>query len=435
MKSVLFCWMFVQGIAVAEESSVRIKEVNTAQAVEAMSVLEADEVVEAAEVEKTIQRTSGTNDVDLVKATSPTLIEKLIKKVKPKVEPQEDVVDPWVAFMPPPDREFDWIQLTSGEWLKGKFKVLYEHELEFDSDKMGLRTFTFEDVKRMRTRDMKTIFIQGEGGPRDTQVLRGMLEVKDHEIILRRSEYTVVVPRSRVISIISGRQRERENWSGMVAFGVNARAGNTETMDATVISTVKRRTVATRFEADYLANYSQSKKEESANNQRLNGSFDRFMTTVFFWQILAGEYYRDPFSNIDAQYSLSSGAGYDIVQTSKTEWGLDWGLGYQKQKFVSVEEGAADHSASAFASFGTSYDHKMTGNIDFLFDYSMRWLNEDNGTYTHHMLSTVSVDLIGDLDLDVSLIWDRIEMPNPDSDSSVPEQDDYQVIVSLAYDF
>ena len=34
--------------------------------------------------------------------------------------------------------KFDWIQLTSGEWLKGDLKVLYDKKLEFDSDELDL---------------------------------------------------------------------------------------------------------------------------------------------------------------------------------------------------------------------------------------------------------------------------------------------------------
>lgn len=337
--------------------------------------------------------------------------------------------------MPPPDSKFDWIQLTSGEWLKGDFKVLYDYEIEFDSDEMDLQDFDLEDVKRLRTRNMKTVLIQGEGGPRDTQVLRGMLEINGDEVVLRRTEYEVTVPRSRVISIAGGRQKERDNWSGMVSVGVNARSGNTETVDTTVIANIKRRTASSRFGADYLANYSQTKDIETANNQRLSGTFDRFLTAKFFWQVLGGEYYQDPFSNIDSQYSLSMGAGYDLIHTSKIEWSLGLGAGYQNQKYVSVEAGNEDSSASPFGYFGTVYDQEVTGNLDFLFDYSMRWLNEANGMYTHHMLTTLSLDLISDLDLDVSLIWDRVEKPQAAEDGTVPKKDDYQLIVSLAYDF
>ncbi len=58
----------------------------------------------------------------------------------------------------------------------------------------------------------------------------------------------------------------------------------------------------------------------------------------------------------------------------------------------------------------------------------------DNGQYTHHMLSTLSFDLINDLDLDVTAIWDRIQKPQADADGVVPKQDDSQLIFSLAYD-
>ena len=47
---------------------------------------------------------------------------------------------PWDKFVPPPDDKFDWIQLTSGEWLKGELKFLYDFQVEFDSDKLDLLT-------------------------------------------------------------------------------------------------------------------------------------------------------------------------------------------------------------------------------------------------------------------------------------------------------
>ena len=40
---------------------------------------------------------------------------------------------PFQPIPPPPDK-FDWIQLTSDEWLKGEFIALYDDALEFDSE-------------------------------------------------------------------------------------------------------------------------------------------------------------------------------------------------------------------------------------------------------------------------------------------------------------
>ena len=413
LSGFLFC-----GFALAEDRVLHTNQVNTAEAVEAMKV---EAVEDISETEKIAEEAE---------------IAEIVRQDEVKKEMQQPkAVDPWDAFEPPPDAEFDWIQLTSGEWLKGEFKVLYDYVIEFDSDEPNLQEFEFEDVKRVRTRGMKSVLIQGEDSRRDTSTLRGLLEIKGDQVVLRRSEYEVEVSRDQVISIADGRQRERDYWSGMLSIGVNARGGNTETADTTVMATLKRRTSASRFTADYLANYSNTGEKETANNQRLSGFYDQFLTAKFYWQVLSAEYYRDPFSNIDGQYSLSTGAGYDIIHTSKTEWGINTGAGYQEQHFVSVEVGKDDSSSSPFATLGTRLDHEVSGNFDFLFDYSLRWLNEDNGQYTHHMVTTFSFDLVKDLDLDVSFIWDRIEKPQAASDGTLPKQDDYQIVVSLAYDF
>ena len=341
--------------------------------------------------------------------------------------------------MPPPDSEFDWWQLTSGEWLKGDFKVMYDFTLEFDSDEMDLQEFDFDDVAQLRTRAMKSIFLEGEGGHRDTSILRGVLVIKDDQVTLLRSEHEVSIPRGRIISIAGGKQHELDYWSGMASVGLNVRGGNTETVDLTIMANAKRRTALTRFTSDYLANYSETGQGDTADNQRLSGYFDWFLTGRFYWKVLEMEYYRDPFSNIDGQYSASSGVGYDFIHTPRTEWTFNSGLGYQELRFDSVQAGDPSSSESPFFTASTRLDYELTGDVDLIFDYSLRVLNKDNGQYTHHILTTFSFDLIGDLDLDISAIWDRIENPTPKDDGlggfTFPEQDDYQLIVSLGYDF
>ena len=387
-------------------------DVTVAKAVEAMEVEEEDEASEAQEIAETVRHVAEER----------------------KAEPPKEI-DPWEAFAPPIDSNFDWIQLTSDEWLKGDFRVMYDFTLEFDSDELGLLEFDLVDVRQLRTRAMKTVFVEGEGGRRDTSVLRGLLEMNDEQLVLRRSEHEVIIPRDHIISIAGGRQRERDYWSGALSLGINGRGGNTETIDTTVQASLKRRTAQTRFHADYLANYSATSSIDTANNQRLSGFHDWFLTSRFYWKTVEGEIYRDPFTNIDSQFSASTGVGYDLIRTPRTEWTINTGLGYQELRFVSVEPGAADSSSSPFVTAGTRLDYELTGAIDILYDYSLRVLNEENGQYTHHMLGTMSFDIIGDLDLDLTIIWDRIEKPQPDANGVLPQQDDYQLIVSLTYDF
>ncbi|MBL4575088.1 MAG: hypothetical protein JKY51_03185 [Opitutaceae bacterium] len=61
-----------------------------------------------------------------------------------------DEVD--APFSKKDDDTYDWIQLKSGEWLKGRFKAMYSQSFEFDSDKLNLLEFDWEDIKRIRTR-------------------------------------------------------------------------------------------------------------------------------------------------------------------------------------------------------------------------------------------------------------------------------------------
>ncbi|MDH3981981.1 MAG: DUF481 domain-containing protein [Kiritimatiellaceae bacterium] len=347
----------------------------------------------------------------------------------------------WEKFAPPEDKRFDWIQMNSGEWLKGEIKVMYNYSLEFDSDELDLLFLDMDDVKQIRSCGNQRVMI--EKGRRNSMVLRGLLVIDGERVKLIRGEEVSEFKRYQLVSIAGGAQRERDNWSGSFSIGITARGGNTETMDITTVANLKRRTAMTRLNIDYLANYSEASngttKDETANNQRLTCFFDWFLTSRFYWQVLNAEYYRDPFVNIRNQYSVSTGVGYDLIRTSKTEWTLNMGAGYQKTQFDLVQEGDPEYSESPFATIGTRLDYEISGDLDFLYDYSARFLSDENGAYTHHMVTTLSYELIADFNIDISLIWDRIEKPTPSVDefdnTVTPEQDDLQLVVGIGYSF
>ena len=73
--------------------------------------------------------------------------------------------------------------------------------------------------------------------------------------------------------------------------------------------------------------------------------------------------------------------------------------------------------------------------MDFKLNYSFQILDKASGTYTHHVITTLSSDLWADVDLDVSFVWDRVQDPRPGADGIVPKRDDYQLIVGIGYDF
>ncbi|UCD34469.1 MAG: DUF481 domain-containing protein [Nitrospiraceae bacterium] len=341
----------------------------------------------------------------------------------------------WDAFVPPPDDKFDWIQLSSGEWLKGEFKVFYDYQVEFDSDELGLLTFDLDDVKRIRTHKAQSVRIEDAALSDEPIIVEGIVTIIDNKVIMTVGDGTREFKRSQLVSIAPSDKKEPDLWSGNIALGVNFREGNTDTVDANLRANAQRRTSSSRLVLDYVGNYSEDDSRETSNNHRLGAYRDSFVSKKFFWRQFSASYYRDRFKNIDDQVSLFTGLGYHIIRTAKTEWDVTAGVGARYTKFNSVEPGqSSDHTSPAFGA-GTRYDTELTSWMDFLVDYSFQIVDKEAGTYTHNFITTLSNDLIGDIDLDISFVWDRIEDPQPDSEGTVPEQDDYQLIVGLSYDF
>ena len=53
----------------------------------------------------------------------------------------------------------------------------------------------------------------------------------------------------------------------------------------------------------------------------------------------------------------------------------------------------------------------------------------------HHYRSTLSFDVWGPLDFDVSFIWDRIEDPAKDNDGDQPDSNDFRLTVGIGLEF
>ena len=334
----------------------------------------------------------------------------------------------WQPPPPPPD-DFDWIQLKSGEWLKGELKVLYEKKLEFDSDKLDLLKLDWEDVRQVRGHRIFSLRLEGP------ITVNGMLQVTEDKIFVGVGEDRQEFERSQLVSIVPGEPREINYWSAKLSFGLNFTRGNTEQTQWSTIANIKRRTPATRFVTDFMGNFNETDGVETIENQRLNTYFDIFKTRKYFFRPFFGEYYRDPFRNIKNRITVGSGMGYHIIDTSKTEWDVAGGPAYERTQFDSVEVGENSSESTAAFVAQTHFNTELTKTVDFDFIYNFQILNEASGTYNHHMVATFETDLTRWLDFDVSFVWDRTQDPQPNADGTKPEQDDFYLIVGLGIEF
>ena len=324
--------------------------------------------------------------------------------------------------------KFDWIQLISGEWLKGNLKVLYDDKLEFDSVKMELLELDWEDVKQVIGHKIFSVRFEGP------MTVSGTLKVVDDKVFVTTEEKVLEFDRSRLISIAYGEPKEIGYWSAKISLGLDIREGNSDQINYSASAHAQRRTSESRFFIDYLGIFNKTEGVETANSQRISSYYDIFKTRKFYWRPVFGEYFRDPFSNIQNRVTVGTGVGYHIIDTSKTEWDITPGLAYQYTQNASVEAGQdTDKTTPAFV-LGTNYETKLTKKIKFNASYRFNIVNQESGKYTHHAMAAIEYKLTRMLDLDLSFVWDRIQDPEPAADGRVPDQDDFYFFFGIGFE-
>jgi len=347
----------------------------------------------------------------------------------------------WAPEGSPPEG-FDWIQLTSGEWLKGDLKVLYNESLEFDSDELDLLKFDWDDVQQVITHEPQSVrreypnagnaYVWDVDGQAET--LTGILRIEGDRVFVDTGADIVEFDRSNLVSIAPGTERELDFWSAQLTLSLDVSKGNSEQVNFSSYAEAKRRTALSRFYIDYRGIYATTYGTVTANSQRASSYYDIFSTRRFFWRPVIADYFRDTFANIANRGSLGAGLGYTIIDTPKTEWIVSPGIAYQGTQYDSVEPGEDDVVTTPAFIFSTEFDTDITKKIDFIVKYDFNVVNKASGTYSHNASAALEIELTSHLDLDLSMVWDRIEDPQPDSEGIVPEQDDVYFFCGISFE-
>jgi putative salt-induced outer membrane protein YdiY len=330
---------------------------------------------------------------------------------------------------PPMPEKFDWVQTSSGEWVKGELIEMYKDKLEFDSDEFDVVTIDWEDVQQVRTVGTMQV------GLVDGRIAVGQLFIDGGEVHVYGEDGEREFRRAEVITIVAGAPKEINYWSFKAMFGANISRGNTDVVDTTVEVRTVRRTARSRINLDFIGRYNVTEGEEVANNQRLSLNWSRFVSDKLYYSPIFFEWYHDPFQNIDHRETYGAGVGYEVVNTKTIEWNVAAGPGYQRVTYDSVEAGTENPEDTPALIAGTTFDADVTKWLEFYYEYRFQVVKEELGRYNHHMLGSIETDITSLLDFDVTLIWNRIENPRPDEEGVVPEKDDYRLTVGLTFDW
>jgi hypothetical protein len=337
------------------------------------------------------------------------------------------VPPPDLSWMPPADT-LDWIQLNSGEWLRGRLKGMQDRKVDFDSEKLDDQSFDWKDIRQVRiSRPFDVLFADGDA-------VSGPVVITPDQVTVS-GETPHVRHRDELQSLTPGGGRERDRWSGKASLGLTLRAGNTESVEYNAQAHLQRRTPSTRLSLDYIGNVSSAGGVESANNHRVNSEFDLWLSRRFYLILPFAEYYKDPFQNLEHRVTGGVGVGYDLIDRHNLEWTITAGPAYQQAWFVSAQPGEPSEKSTAALVFGSRFDWEITRRIELSLGYRGQYTSQKVGETTHHTVTTLSFDLTRRFDLDVSFVWDRIAQPKVGSDGVQPKSDDFRLVVGLGVDF
>ena len=341
-----------------------------------------------------------------------------------------------VSLAQPPDlaeppelgaKGMDWVKLTSGEWLAGEIKGMRDVELEFDSDKLNSITLDWSDVAGLRSTAVRTYRFDQLG------VFTGTAAMQDGQIAVRTADGEVrSFPRESLLLIIEGKGSEWDYWSAQASLGLVLRSGNSDQQDFNAHAHVRRQTPTLRSDFNYTGNFGEVEDVRNVDNHNVNVNVDRLITKGFFITLGSINWVRDPFQNIDSRTTIGAGVGYDIYRLPNFEWGIGVNAGYQATRYVSVLA-SEDDSDDTFALIpSTRVEWDITSDVELDASYTAQIAMPETQNAFHHAETSLSVDVWGDiLDLNLALIFDRIETPRTNEDGITPERNDFRTSFGL----
>ncbi len=216
-------------------------------------------------------------------------------------------------------------------------------------------------------------------------------------------------------------------WNGRVELGASGASGNAERFSIVGSADLERKTEFDRLTLFAEGQFSEENGESTQNQVRVGGRLERNLNErlLAFGTI---ELERDPFENLDLRAILTTGLGYKIINTEKTQWTARTGLGYQQENFqngVSTNQGL----------IGIGYDFVTELGETARFHHQINYLpqfNDPTQDFRVDSLARLELPIVEDKSWSVNL---RLRNQYDSRPQPGVEELDTTYSVSLGYSF
>lgn len=335
--------------------------------------------------------------------------------------------DTWAPSAPLPSTlTHDWLRMKNGEWLKGELISIRNKEVIFDSDEFNEQNLDLDDIAELHS---AFVVIMSDNNSR---TFSGRISLVGDDIFLRGTNEKFM--RKDLLSITQERTSWTNLWKGRISLSSSFRSGNTRSNDIMAQANLTYRSIWNRFSVSYLGNLSEYDGVQTASNNRGALNWDHFVNRRLYIIPISYEYYNDYFQNIAHRHTPSCKLGYSIIDYPELEWNVIAGLGYQFTEYVSASPGADNSDEKVVGLFSSTIEAEITKRIDFNLGYNLQAALDDSRYLNHHSTAMLSLEVTGNLDLDITFVWDRINDPKTAVDGITPKKDDFRLSIGLGYE-
>ena len=322
---------------------------------------------------------------------------------------------------------FDWLQLVSGEWIKGNIDRMRSEKMEFDSDKLDMLNLDFADVALVHSPQVNTYVFDDRVSATGPAVITG------EQVIVQTAEGTKTFPRAELESIVEG-EKERDWWSMKLRFGLTLNRGNTNQLTYDIKFNTRREDRLTLLDLNYNATFGKTNGVQNVNRQLGEFLFNVFLGSRWWVTPAFGQLFNDRFQNIKFRATPAAGAGVHIFDMPKVKWDFITGIGYQYLNALTPVAGTKNPQHDVFIPLYTYWDFDITGDIDFTVSWLTNLVVTTIGNTNHTGKADLSVELTSVINLDLAFLYLRTEQPVQPADPALPaiEKNDYQLVVGIS---
>ncbi|MEM7135481.1 MAG: DUF481 domain-containing protein [Myxococcota bacterium] len=340
-----------------------------------------------------------------------------------KVTTQDDLPDEYMIEF---GDDYDWIQMKSGEWLKGNLERMRDGALDFDSAELRLLTLDWKKTMQLHSPTANT-FVFSDG----TELV-GPAMIDQERVAVQTTEGLVIRDRAELSAIIEHTQRERNYWSTVLRLGLTANAGNSEQLTFNAFWSLVREDALTRAQLTYDGTFGRIAREQSANRHLGTGDVDIFVHPILYVKALTGQLLYDRFQNIRLRATPAAGVGVHVITTYVVNWDFEVAPGYQYLSLLDPADTVEDPQSDFYLGLRMFADLDFTDDIQLLLDWRTNLVLTRIGNTNHTGSLDFSIRVTSIFDTNISFLFLRTEDPFPRSDGTVPKSNDYQIVVGVS---